>query len=116
MIPNQNDPCPCGSGKQYKRCCGNKANRKSSNPFGKYNTIDILQTIAALTLEEENHGKNLRLEESALEAARQPNQSKKNIPFEELRGYLQEEYELNPKKIHRQISLPKWLLLKAATI
>ncbi|OQP59528.1 hypothetical protein A3860_37470 [Niastella vici] len=98
MMPNQNDPCPCGSGKQYKRCCGNKANRKSSNPFGKYNTIDILQTIAALTLEEENHGKNLRLEESALEAARQPNQSKKNIPFEELRGYLQEEYELNPQE------------------
>jgi len=20
--PNRNDPCPCGSGKKYKRCCG----------------------------------------------------------------------------------------------
>lgn len=21
----RNDPCPCGSGKKYKNCCGNKA-------------------------------------------------------------------------------------------
>ena len=20
--PGRNDPCPCGSGKKYKRCCG----------------------------------------------------------------------------------------------
>ncbi len=20
--PNRNDPCPCGSGKKYKQCCG----------------------------------------------------------------------------------------------
>jgi uncharacterized protein YecA (UPF0149 family) len=23
--PNRNDPCPCGSGKKYKKCCGGKA-------------------------------------------------------------------------------------------
>ena len=22
----RNDPCPCGSGKKYKKCCGNNAN------------------------------------------------------------------------------------------
>ncbi|MCJ7610645.1 MAG: SEC-C domain-containing protein, partial [Candidatus Aminicenantes bacterium] len=22
--PGRNDPCPCGSGKKYKRCCGPK--------------------------------------------------------------------------------------------
>jgi len=22
--PNRNDPCPCGSGKKYKKCCGAK--------------------------------------------------------------------------------------------
>lgn len=22
VIPNRNDPCPCGSGKKYKNCCG----------------------------------------------------------------------------------------------
>lgn len=23
--PNRNDPCPCGSGKKYKQCCGKSA-------------------------------------------------------------------------------------------
>ena len=23
--PKRNDPCPCGSGKKYKRCCGKSA-------------------------------------------------------------------------------------------
>ena len=27
---NRNDPCPCGSGKKYKNCHENKANKKSS--------------------------------------------------------------------------------------
>jgi len=22
--PGRNDPCPCGSGKKYKKCCANK--------------------------------------------------------------------------------------------
>ena len=22
--PGRNDPCPCGSGKKYKKCCGKK--------------------------------------------------------------------------------------------
>ena len=26
----QNDPCPCGSGKKYKRCCGSKGSPKKS--------------------------------------------------------------------------------------
>lgn len=29
----RNDPCPCGSGKKYKKCCGQKksmSNRKTS--------------------------------------------------------------------------------------
>jgi hypothetical protein len=25
----RNDPCPCGSGKKYKKCCGSVANQKS---------------------------------------------------------------------------------------
>lgn len=25
----RNDPCPCGSGKKYKRCCGRRARRRS---------------------------------------------------------------------------------------
>jgi len=23
-VPGRNDPCPCGSGKKYKKCCGGK--------------------------------------------------------------------------------------------
>ena len=23
--PDRNDPCPCGSGKKYKKCCGKQA-------------------------------------------------------------------------------------------
>jgi uncharacterized protein YecA (UPF0149 family) len=22
-LPGRNDPCPCGSGKKFKHCCGN---------------------------------------------------------------------------------------------
>lgn len=25
--PGRNDPCPCGSGKKYKKCCEGKENR-----------------------------------------------------------------------------------------
>jgi preprotein translocase subunit SecA len=24
-VPGRNDPCPCGSGKKYKHCCGRDA-------------------------------------------------------------------------------------------
>ena len=24
IAPGRNDPCPCGSGKKYKKCCGGK--------------------------------------------------------------------------------------------
>ena len=26
-----NDPCPCGSGKKYKKCCGSPEKRNSAN-------------------------------------------------------------------------------------
>ncbi len=26
IIPDRNDPCPCGSGRKYKRCCGSPLN------------------------------------------------------------------------------------------
>jgi len=24
VVVGRNEPCPCGSGKKYKRCCGSK--------------------------------------------------------------------------------------------
>jgi preprotein translocase subunit SecA len=26
-VPGRNDPCPCGSGKKYKQCCGKNATK-----------------------------------------------------------------------------------------
>ncbi|WP_040285754.1 YecA family protein [Sporosarcina koreensis] len=37
MKVGRNDPCPCGSGKKYKKCCINKSGREFSN----VNTIPI---------------------------------------------------------------------------
>ena len=31
MAPSRNDPCPCGSGNKYKRCCIGKAEGSSLN-------------------------------------------------------------------------------------
>jgi hypothetical protein len=28
----RNDPCSCGSGKKYKKCCGNSARNQTANP------------------------------------------------------------------------------------
>ena len=39
----RNAPCPCGSGKKYKHCCGAKAKR---TPLG----TKILGTVVALVL------------------------------------------------------------------
>ncbi|MCI0498022.1 MAG: DUF1186 domain-containing protein [Thermoplasmata archaeon] len=32
--PGRNEPCPCGSGKKYKRCCGSIAARRSGDEVG----------------------------------------------------------------------------------
>ena len=32
MKPERNDPCPCGSGKKYKKCCGAAATGGASSP------------------------------------------------------------------------------------
>jgi uncharacterized protein len=31
IVPHRNDPCPCGSGRKYKRCCGSPLN-KAAHP------------------------------------------------------------------------------------
>jgi len=31
MKPGRNDPCPCGSGKKYKKCCENQGVAKKIN-------------------------------------------------------------------------------------
>jgi SEC-C motif-containing protein len=34
MMPGRNDPCPCGSGKKYKRCCLGKAGETAEADVG----------------------------------------------------------------------------------
>ena len=44
----RNDPCPCGSGKKYKKCCINSQNDfdfESTPKEKKSNTLDSLNQI-----------------------------------------------------------------------
>ncbi len=95
---SRNGPCPCGSGKQYKRCCDSSLGEgaQHNNTFNKYNTIDTLQTIAGLTLLDENHGKNLRLENLSKEVAGYYNNNSKKINIRELQRFSDINYAADP--------------------
>jgi SEC-C motif len=32
MPPGRNDPCPCGSGRKYKKCCGDPVKLAAERP------------------------------------------------------------------------------------
>lgn len=74
----RNDPCPCGSGKKYKKCCINsdkefefaqsKPNTKENKTFEfieSNNSHPLLNFIIGLQMQPNNHGKNVRMEELA---------------------------------------------------
>lgn len=45
MKPGRNDPCPCGSGKKYKKCCGDATAQKApASPKPGLNISQALQT------------------------------------------------------------------------
>lgn len=76
----RNAKCPCGSGKQYKRCCVDKPNTVGQNtPKGNakngkkkfypdslicnnYSSEESLKLLSLLQLQPQNHGKNIRIE------------------------------------------------------
>ena len=78
----RNDPCPCGSGKKYKKCClltdemkGHPAQVESDplhssglntpkiiNYLETHNATPIIDYLIALQLNPQNNGKNLRIE------------------------------------------------------
>src|ERR1700744_3571238 len=99
---SRNEPCPCGSGIKYKKCCMNKneeqpnfdapdfeafqeliknASKKQRLPkkntfltyIKSHNTGQILNYLTGLQLIPGNHGKNLRIEQMILEAFKQSN-------------------------------------------
>ncbi|KIX20705.1 hypothetical protein SY27_12495 [Flavobacterium sp. 316] len=69
MKINKNTPCPCGSGKIFKKCCANikKEDRVFNDEFVNFiknnNSIEILEFISYLQLIPENSSKIIRLEE-----------------------------------------------------
>lgn len=52
MKPSRNDPCPCGSGKKFKRCCMNSTSKQHAQVFDDVETM--LAMNPNLSLEELN--------------------------------------------------------------
>jgi len=74
----RNDPCPCGSGKKYKKCCINsdkdfgftqpKPKKRENKTYKFIRSTDshqLLNFIIGLQMQPNNHGKNVRIEELA---------------------------------------------------
>jgi hypothetical protein len=75
MKVGRNDPCPCGSGLKYKKCCIDSSTvtpraaavaepADESYPFlSEHNTTELIKIFAGLSVLPENHGKYFRLEQ-----------------------------------------------------
>ncbi len=89
----RNEKCPCESGKKYKHCCLQKGVKYTKNAqeksqsetsflrayFQDFHNIDLVATLAALSIYPPNHGKNLRLEYLILEALSVKSDSKEQV-------------------------------------
>jgi len=101
----RNDPCPCGSGKKYKKCCLFKSEHSKSNSqdsesnssemgayeafLNNYDQSHLLSIIAALQLIPKNHGKNVRFEMLAKDIVAKGLTNSNPIPYHELVGFFQ---------------------------
>ncbi|UUC47171.1 YecA family protein [Flavobacterium cerinum] len=103
MKIQRNNQCPCGSGEKYKKCCLNKPLVQQDSSyvndstdeidfFNKYNTTDLLQSIAGLSILKENHGKNYRFEQITEEAILYFNTNAASASIPELRDFLSSKY------------------------
>jgi hypothetical protein len=79
--PGRNDPCPCGSGKKYKKCCGLNAapvsiipeSERTGTPFDDYMDVMPLLGIYAQKIRQfEKDGKELKKAASAFENSYHP--------------------------------------------
>lgn len=102
--PSRNAPCPCGSGKKYKRCCIDKPRIASLLPVNtfkplfenadkqipplcnKYNSKELLKLFSLLQLQAQNHDKVVRLELIITNTINSINSIDKPIDFEELKA------------------------------
>ena len=98
MKTGRNDKCPCGSDKKYKKCCIDKGNiqDREEDPiesfFEKYNSVDLLRCLSALSLDSRNHGKYMRLETLTSHILANPSDSVIEVPYSELKSYLDKNY------------------------
>lgn len=78
----RNDPCPCGSGKKYKKCCLPKEQQRSVAGRRKDDTDDFFEDLpaepAALRDENEAMGANTQSE---------PELENEPVVYRTIRGY-----------------------------
>lgn len=103
LKPGRNDPCPCGSGKKYKKCCIDKENtldevfadndfkpnlpKPDKSKYGftkKYNSGELLKILSLLQLQPQNHGKNIRIEMLVTAIANDLNYNEEPINYQAL--------------------------------
>lgn len=86
MKIGRNDPCPCGSGKKYKKCCGNRSAPSIIQDMKE----DIHNLIA---------GRDFESLEEVQAVLDQCNRQKNSAPMEEFHG-------LSPDQMHRFLYMP----------
>ncbi len=94
----RNDPCPCGSGKKYKKCCFNKRSVNEDDlpglikKFEQYDPVELITKLAALQLLPENHGYSLRIEFISTIAASLTHDDGDSISTKKLVSEIEEHY------------------------
>ncbi len=48
MKIGRNEPCPCGSGKKYKKCCYDKDNKRDQESFAPVDNTSMPRDLAAV--------------------------------------------------------------------
>lgn len=103
MRIGRNDLCPCGSGLKNKFCCRNKPKKeylekelKKEHFFSKFDKVELLKTLAALSVLPENHGKNLRMEQAIVEALLHSGVQTTVPNKADLNFYLDKNYAFHP--------------------
>ncbi len=95
----RNDPCPCNSGKKFKKCCINKGvthakpeETSKSHPLTDFNQEFLLDWFGTASILPENHGKNIRLELLIREAIIYGQKDSGSTDKEKLQKVLDEHY------------------------
>lgn len=97
----RNDPCPCGSGKKYKKCCMNSGKQvvrenKTLRYMQTHDSGEILNIIVALQLNPKNRGANVRMERLARYAALTIHEGGLPVNKQEFIRILNEEFASDP--------------------